>query len=94
MLRADIGDFAECMDNNHDIPVIYKNFVWSIFHQAELVEKILNTFKEEVDAKNWEVWKQAYPQMTDKDSGPPKVQEGITQAVAKTLKEQEDFFPR
>lgn len=92
-LRNDIGELAECMEDDDDLRSIYHHFTYSLFHQAQLVEKILDNFKREVDEKYWVVWKTAYPKMTEKDIDHPDVQREIKDAVAKTLKENEGIFP-
>jgi len=94
MLRSDLGGLAESMENDDDLPPVYVNALWSLTHQADLIEKILEKFRKEVNAKYWLVWKTAYPQMTDKDIDHPEVQEEIRQAVAKALKENEGVFPK
>ena len=45
MLSNDLGEFAELLDNDGDLQAIYQHFAWALFHQSQLVEKILNKFK-------------------------------------------------
>ncbi len=78
-LQVDIANVAMAMDEGaeddkiKEVSLTSVNFLWSIVHQVESLEKVLQGFKEQIDDKYFHVWQQKHPHMTKEDRDSEKI---------------------
>lgn len=67
LLQKDITDLAIALDEETaseetcTLQRVVTNNIWSLAHQAQLIEKNLENFKSIIDRKYWSEWKKKHP---------------------------------
>lgn len=66
-LSMNINDLTKITDIEYtDEPPTIETitaYAWSLRHHMDILKKLFETFKEQVDAKYWHEWKRKYPHM-------------------------------
>jgi hypothetical protein len=60
-----IQEFLRCLDAEKDdgaeIPEVFTGYGMALLHQSEAVLELFNKFKEDMDRKYHNIWRDAYP---------------------------------